>query len=88
MKKYIIWMIIGCGLPLLLIFLAPALGLGSGTSLFIFIMVQNYVTREDEAARKKVHELLIEVYESLPYPLVHVPVLPPEERVNFILKNL
>ncbi|MCJ8164210.1 hypothetical protein MKJ04_05100 [Pontibacter sp. E15-1] len=38
MKKHIIWMIIGCALPLLLIFLAPALGLGSDTSLFIFIV--------------------------------------------------
>ena len=31
-------MIIGCGLPLLLIFFAPALGIGTGTSLFIFIL--------------------------------------------------
>ncbi|MEO7463416.1 MAG: hypothetical protein ABIT96_11850 [Ferruginibacter sp.] len=38
MKKHITWMIIGCGLPLLLIFFAPALGLGSGTSLVIFII--------------------------------------------------
>ncbi|MEO7305836.1 MAG: hypothetical protein ABIR78_08635 [Ferruginibacter sp.] len=38
MKKHIFWMIIGCGFPLLLIFFAPALGLNSGTSLFIFIV--------------------------------------------------
>lgn len=38
MKKHIIWMIIGCGLPLLLIFFAPVLGIGSGTSLFIFVL--------------------------------------------------
>lgn len=38
MSKHIIWMIIGCGLPLLLIFFAPALGLRSGTALFIFIL--------------------------------------------------
>ena len=38
MKKHIFWMIIGCGLPLLLIFFAPALGIGSGTSLFIFVL--------------------------------------------------
>ena len=38
MKKHIFWMVIGCGLPLLLIFFAPALGLSSGTSLFIFIV--------------------------------------------------
>jgi len=34
-----LWMIIGCILPLLLIFLAPALGLSSNTSLFIFIVI-------------------------------------------------
>ena len=38
MKKHILWMLIGCGLPLLLIFLTPALGLRSSTSLFIFIV--------------------------------------------------
>jgi hypothetical protein len=38
MKKHMIWMIIGCSLPLLLIFFAPALGLRSGASLFIFII--------------------------------------------------
>ena len=38
MKKHTFWMIIGCGLPLLLIFFAPALGIGSGTSLFIFVL--------------------------------------------------
>ena len=36
--KHIIWMILGCTIPLILIFFAPALGLGSGTSLFIFIV--------------------------------------------------
>lgn len=36
--KHIFWMLIGCMLPLLLIFLAPALGLGSNASLFIFII--------------------------------------------------
>ena len=38
MNKHNLWMIIGCGLPLLLIFFAPALGLGSGISLVIFII--------------------------------------------------
>ena len=37
--KHAIWMIVGCTLPLFLIFLAPALGLGSNLSLFIFIIV-------------------------------------------------
>ena len=43
---------------------------------------------EDELAQKKIHALLVEVYESLGFPIVQVPVLPPEERVDFILKNL
>ena len=38
MKGHWIWMVIGCGLPLLLIFLAPSFGIGSGSSLFIFII--------------------------------------------------
>lgn len=36
--KQTLWMIIGCALPLLLIFFAPALGLSSKTSMFIFIV--------------------------------------------------
>ena len=50
--------------------------------------VQDYARTEDEAAQKKIHLLIIEVYESLPFPVIHVPVLQPEERVDFILKNL
>ena len=38
MKKHILWMIIGCGLPLLLIFFAPALGISGHVSMFIFIV--------------------------------------------------
>ncbi|WP_084220437.1 hypothetical protein [Asinibacterium sp. OR53] len=38
MKRQLLWMLIGCTIPLLLIFLAPALGWGSGSSLFIFIL--------------------------------------------------
>jgi len=51
-------------------------------------LVQDYARKEDEAAQKKIHALLTKVYESLPFPVVHVPVLPAEERVDFILKNL
>jgi predicted ATPase len=39
-------------------------------------------------AQKKIHESLLEVYQLLPFPIVRVPVLPAEERVDFILKNL
>lgn len=51
-------------------------------------LVQDYARGEDEVAQKKIHALLIEVYESLPFPIVHVPVLEPEERLDFILKNI
>lgn len=36
--KHMLWMIVGCVIPLLFIFLAPALGLSSKTSMFIFII--------------------------------------------------
>jgi predicted ATPase len=51
-------------------------------------MKNDYARSEDETAQEKIHDLLIEVYESLNFPVVHVPVLPPNERVDFILKNL
>lgn len=51
-------------------------------------LVADYARTEDGVAQKKIHTLLTDVYESLPYPVIHVPVLPPEERVDFILKNL
>ena len=40
------------------------------------------------ASQKKIHKLLTQIYESLPFPVIHVPVLPPEERVDFILINI
>jgi predicted ATPase len=51
-------------------------------------LVKDYARTEDEAAQKKIHALLIYVYESLGFPIIQVPVLQPEERVDFILKNL
>ena len=51
-------------------------------------LVHDYARTEDTAAQKKIHELITEVYESLPFPVVHVPVLPPEERADYILENL
>lgn len=51
-------------------------------------LVQDYARREDEKAQKKIHELLINVYTSLGIPVLHVPILPPEERVDYILGNL
>ncbi|WP_310555070.1 ATP-binding protein [Flavobacterium sp.] len=48
----------------------------------------DYARNENAEAQKKIHQLITEVYESLPFPVVHVPVLPAEERVDFILNNL
>jgi predicted ATPase len=51
-------------------------------------LVQDYARREDEKAQKKIHELLVKVYTDLQFPIVHVPVLPPEQRIKNILNNL
>lgn len=50
-------------------------------------LIHDYARTEDLAAQKRIHELLIEVYKSLPFPVVRVPVLGVEERVDFILNN-
>lgn len=71
--------------------LTEALGKVSYKKVFILDclpMVNDYARIEDSIAQKKIHTLITEVYESLPFPIVHVPVLPPEERVRFILDNL
>ena len=71
--------------------LINALGTASYKKIFIldFLpLVNDYARREDEAAQKKIHSLITAVYESLSFPVVHVPVLPPEKRVDFILKNI
>lgn len=39
MKGHWIWMVIGCGLPLLLIFFAPGLGITGYNGLFGFIIL-------------------------------------------------
>lgn len=36
-EKHTVWMIIGCVIPLLLIFMAPALGISNGISIFLFV---------------------------------------------------
>lgn len=51
-------------------------------------LVNDYARRENEAGQKKIHRLLTEVYESLPFPVIKVPILPAEERVDFVLANL
>lgn len=51
-------------------------------------LIQDYARREDEAEQIKIHNLIIETYQSRACPVIQVPVLPPEERVNFILNNI
>lgn len=51
-------------------------------------LTNDYARLEDESEQLRIHQLIIEVYKNLDIPLVHVPVLPPEERVDFILKNI
>jgi predicted ATPase len=50
--------------------------------------IKDYARTEDEDDQKKIHQLIIDVYTSLGFPIVTVPVLPPIERVEFILKNI
>lgn len=51
-------------------------------------LVNDYARLEDEDAQRIIHSLITEVYQSLPFPVINVPVLGPEERVDFILRNL
>lgn len=51
-------------------------------------LVNDYARLEDGEAQRQIHLLITAVYESLSCPVVHVPVLLPEERVDFILSNL
>ena len=39
MKNHWLWMVLGCGLPLLLIFLAPVFGIKGNLILFTFIVL-------------------------------------------------
>lgn len=51
-------------------------------------LVNDYARKENAEAQKEIHSLITEVYEALPFPVVHVPVLPTNERVDYILNNL
>jgi predicted ATPase len=50
--------------------------------------VKDYARTEDEEAQKAIHQLIIDVYKSSGFPVIFVPVLKPDERVDFILKNI
>jgi predicted ATPase len=51
-------------------------------------LVNDYARLEDPEAQKEIDKMITEVYQLLPFPVVHVPVLPADERVDFILKNI
>ncbi len=71
--------------------LAEALRTVSYKTIFVLDclpLVKDYARTEDMVAQKKIRALIIEVYESLGFPIIQVPLLEPEERVDFILKNL
>ena len=51
-------------------------------------LAPDYARTEDTTAQRRIHDLIREVYESLPVPLEEVPVLPPETRADFVLERL
>lgn len=51
-------------------------------------LINDYARLENENEQIKIHSLITEVYEVLGFPIVYVPVLPPNKRVDFILNNI
>ncbi|HAL50729.1 MULTISPECIES: ATP-binding protein [Sphingobacterium] len=51
-------------------------------------LINDYARLEDEQDQIRIHNLIIEVYTRFPCPVIQVPVLPPDQRVKFILNNL
>lgn len=49
---------------------------------------KDYARTENQEDQKNIHQLIIDVYKNLGFPIVFVPVLPPLERVEFLLNNL
>jgi hypothetical protein len=51
-------------------------------------MLNDYARTGDVEAQRKFQLMITGVYKPLPFPVVSVPILAPEEPVRFILKNL
>lgn len=51
-------------------------------------LVNDDVRTEDSDAQKKIHALIAETYGALPFPLVHIPAMSSEERVDLILSQI
>ena len=65
---------------------------GRYTKVFLLERLPDYVTDtsriEDLQFAKDIHAEILKAYREFGYEVVHVPVLPPEERVDFIIRNL
>ncbi len=51
-------------------------------------LARDYARAEDSLAQSRIHALLLEVYEGLGCPVERVPVLPVEERLDYILSRV
>lgn len=51
-------------------------------------LAADYARTEDAAAQRQIHELIGQVYRELQFPIVTVPALAPEARVDFILERV
>jgi len=47
-----------------------------------------YARVGNREVQHKIHSLITAIYESPPFLMKHVPVLPPQERTDFTLRNL
>jgi len=71
--------------------LIEALKFASYRKVFILDLLplaNDYARTEDAVAQRRIHELLIEVYQSLGFSIQQVPALAPEQRLDFILGHL
>jgi len=51
-------------------------------------IVQDEIRQEDSEAQQRIQHELERVYAELPFPIVRVPVMEPQQRVQFILEHL
>ncbi len=51
-------------------------------------LARDYARTEDVTAQRQIHALIIEAYEALGYPVEVVPVLPANERVEYVLARV
>ena len=72
-------------------FLKEAIKKSSYKKVFLLDLLdykEDYARIETREQQKQIHDLLEESYGKINTTIINVPVMPPEERVDFILKNL